>query len=271
MAGGTVLITEDDRGIARALAAASRSRGWQTAMIGGPDSRDGLDFSGRGGRRHQTVRGGMGPLAGLVHLLPLRSASQPGARRGRLGRPDEPRGPRALLAGEGNGRRPRARGRARRSLPDRRDGHGRSIRQLPGEPRPTSFPARGHRGVDQDDRTRVDLGPDPRDRPGRQRRNAGDWPTGSWPRFFTTTPGRRSATWAAAGSVCRPMPAPLICERPVTTDFRCAPGEPVLITGGARHHLAGRCRAGAALAADSAADRAPRRPRTGRPTPSWMG
>ena len=76
MTGGTVLITEDDRGIAEALAAAIRSRGWQAAMIGGPDSR--LDWTSpaavdnaiRQARRD-------GPFAGLAHLLPLQSARIP--------------------------------------------------------------------------------------------------------------------------------------------------------------------------------------------------
>jgi acyl transferase domain-containing protein/NAD(P)H-dependent flavin oxidoreductase YrpB (nitropropane dioxygenase family)/NAD(P)-dependent dehydrogenase (short-subunit alcohol dehydrogenase family)/acyl carrier protein len=76
MAGGTVLITEDDRGIAEALAAAIRSRGWQTAMIGGRDSR--VDWKSpaavndaiRQGRRD-------GPFVGLAHLLPLQSARNP--------------------------------------------------------------------------------------------------------------------------------------------------------------------------------------------------
>ena len=43
MPGGTVLITEDDRGIAQALAAAIRARGWRAAMIGGPGFR--LDWT----------------------------------------------------------------------------------------------------------------------------------------------------------------------------------------------------------------------------------
>ena len=73
MTGGTVLITEDDRGIAEALAGAIRSRGWQAAIIGGPDSR--LDWTSpaavdkaiRQARRD-------GPFVGLAHLLPLQSA-----------------------------------------------------------------------------------------------------------------------------------------------------------------------------------------------------
>ena len=51
MPGGTVLITDDDRGIAQALAAAIRARGWRAAMIGGPGSPIGLDILRRGGQR----------------------------------------------------------------------------------------------------------------------------------------------------------------------------------------------------------------------------
>ena len=76
MTGGTVLITEDDRGIAEALAGAIRTRGWQAAMIGGPDSRvdwtspAAVDKAIRQARRD-------GPFVGLVHLLPLQSARIP--------------------------------------------------------------------------------------------------------------------------------------------------------------------------------------------------
>ena len=43
MTGGTVLITEDDLGIAQAMAAAIRARGWRAEMIGGPECR--LDWT----------------------------------------------------------------------------------------------------------------------------------------------------------------------------------------------------------------------------------
>ena len=76
MSGGTVVITEDDRGVARALAATIRCRGWQVAMIGGPERR--LDWKSPAAVEsaiRQLRRDG--PLAGLVHLLPLRSARLP--------------------------------------------------------------------------------------------------------------------------------------------------------------------------------------------------
>ena len=108
MTGGTVLITEDDRGIAEALAGAIRSRGWQAAIDRRPGFAIGLDISRRGGQGDSTgatrwaVRGiGPSPAA------PIGPHSRD--RRGRLGRPDEPRGPGALPDGEGDGRRPRAR------------------------------------------------------------------------------------------------------------------------------------------------------------------
>jgi acyl transferase domain-containing protein len=76
MTGGTVLITEDDRGVAKAIAQGLRSRGWQAASIGGPDSRldwtspDAVDKEIQAARRD-------GAIAGLVHLLPLSRASLP--------------------------------------------------------------------------------------------------------------------------------------------------------------------------------------------------
>ena len=200
--------------------------------IGGPDSR--LDWTSPAavderdstGATRRAARGIGPPLA-----APIGPRSR--ARPGRLGRPDEPRGPGALPAGEGTGRRSRGRRQARRSLPDRRDGHGGPIRQRR-ESRGRLLPrAGGHRGPDQDDRPRVDLGADPRDRPRRQARMPRNWPTGSWPRSSTTTPGRRSATAVPAGSGCgrSPRPWPRGQARP---RFSLAPGEPVLITGGAR-------------------------------------
>ena len=76
MPGGTVLITEDDRGIAEALASAIRSRGWPTAMIGGRDSR--LDWTSPDAV-DQAIRQAhcAGSLAGLVHLSPFRSSRMP--------------------------------------------------------------------------------------------------------------------------------------------------------------------------------------------------
>ncbi len=76
MPGGTVLITQDDRGIAQALAAAIIARGWRVAMIGGPSSRldwtssAAVDSAIRDARSEE-------PIAGLAHLLPMRSARNP--------------------------------------------------------------------------------------------------------------------------------------------------------------------------------------------------
>ncbi|WP_148591917.1 type I polyketide synthase [Aquisphaera giovannonii] len=71
--GGVVVITPDDRGIAEALEVSIRSRGWKTAVIGGPASR--LDWTSQAAIEEVLGRARLaGPLAGLVHLTPLRSA-----------------------------------------------------------------------------------------------------------------------------------------------------------------------------------------------------
>ncbi len=55
-----------------------------------------------------------------------------------------------------------------------------------------------------------------------------DWPSGSWPRFSTTTPGRRLATRAPAGSGCGQSPR--LSAKAGQDELALAPGEPVLIT-----------------------------------------
>jgi malonyl CoA-acyl carrier protein transacylase/NAD(P)-dependent dehydrogenase (short-subunit alcohol dehydrogenase family)/acyl carrier protein len=76
MTGGTVLITEDDRGVAKVIAGALRSRGWQAALIGGRDSR--LDWTSPASvdKEIQEARRD-GAIAGLVHLSPLRRDGLP--------------------------------------------------------------------------------------------------------------------------------------------------------------------------------------------------
>jgi NAD(P)-dependent dehydrogenase (short-subunit alcohol dehydrogenase family) len=76
MRGGTVLISEDDRGLAESIARGLRSKGWQAALIGGSNSR--LDWTSPAAvdREIRHVRR-EGPLVGLVHLLPLRSGDIP--------------------------------------------------------------------------------------------------------------------------------------------------------------------------------------------------
>ena len=77
MSGGTVLITDDGRGVALDLADRISSRGWRVSVIGGPESP--IDWTSpaaveaavRNERRD-------GPITALVHLLPLRAARHPG-------------------------------------------------------------------------------------------------------------------------------------------------------------------------------------------------
>ena len=87
MSGGTVLITEDDGGVAEAVARAIQARGWQTVMIGGRNSRldwtspDAVDRAIRQARRG-TVRG-TGPSVAAS------SGPDDRTRRNALGRPHE--------------------------------------------------------------------------------------------------------------------------------------------------------------------------------------
>ncbi len=77
MSGGTVLITADDRGVAQALAGALHERGWQALLLGGSEARIDWTSASAVERAIRQARRA-GPLAGLVHLLPLQSASDPG-------------------------------------------------------------------------------------------------------------------------------------------------------------------------------------------------
>ncbi|MGC8640896.1 MAG: SDR family NAD(P)-dependent oxidoreductase [Isosphaeraceae bacterium] len=77
MPGGTVLITADGRGIAECLADQIRSRGWRTALLG--DVHSDIDWSSsasvEAAIREQRSEG---PIAGLIHLLPLHASRHPG-------------------------------------------------------------------------------------------------------------------------------------------------------------------------------------------------
>src|SRR5262249_15498677 len=77
MPDGLVLITDDNRGIAQALAAGIRSSGWRTVLIGGPTAR--IDWTSPAAVEAAVTQARReGPLAGLVHLLPLHEARDPG-------------------------------------------------------------------------------------------------------------------------------------------------------------------------------------------------
>jgi NAD(P)-dependent dehydrogenase (short-subunit alcohol dehydrogenase family)/acyl carrier protein len=74
MGGGTVLITMDDRGVTERLGALIRSSGWPTVTIGGASS--GLDWSSPAAVEQAIERARRDrPFAGFVHLSPLRGAA----------------------------------------------------------------------------------------------------------------------------------------------------------------------------------------------------
>ena len=132
MSGGTVLITDDGRGVALDLADRISSRGWRVSVIGGPESP--IDWTSpaaveaavRNERRD-------GPITALVHLLPLRAARHPGtdpeAWAERM-----TRGQGTVPAGQGSRRRPRSGRRPRRRMSHRRDGNGWALRQHGADP-----------------------------------------------------------------------------------------------------------------------------------------
>jgi acyl transferase domain-containing protein/NAD(P)H-dependent flavin oxidoreductase YrpB (nitropropane dioxygenase family) len=77
MPGGTVLVTDDSRGIALIIAQGLSANGIPARLIGGPDS--GMDWSSPAAIEHELSQArAQGPIAGLIHALPLRSASDPG-------------------------------------------------------------------------------------------------------------------------------------------------------------------------------------------------
>ena len=83
-----------------------------------------------------------GPVAGLIHALPLRRRRDAGARSGRLGRPDGGSRSAGCSCWRRAGPRPRAAARRGRSLPDRGDAHGRGVRQRRRRPA-DFFPGQG--------------------------------------------------------------------------------------------------------------------------------
>jgi acyl transferase domain-containing protein/NAD(P)-dependent dehydrogenase (short-subunit alcohol dehydrogenase family)/acyl carrier protein len=76
MLGGLVLITEDGRGVARSLAKQIESRGWRAALLGDPDER--IEWSSPASVEAAIDRRRAEPITGLVHLLPLHAARHPG-------------------------------------------------------------------------------------------------------------------------------------------------------------------------------------------------
>jgi len=78
--GGVVLVTDDGRGVATAVAQGLEARGFVAQLVGGPDSR--LDWSSADAVEKEVRRARrLGPITGLIHALPLRSARDPGFER----------------------------------------------------------------------------------------------------------------------------------------------------------------------------------------------
>jgi acyl transferase domain-containing protein/NAD(P)H-dependent flavin oxidoreductase YrpB (nitropropane dioxygenase family)/NAD(P)-dependent dehydrogenase (short-subunit alcohol dehydrogenase family) len=76
MAGGTLVITDDGRGVAEACAGRLRDQGWRIALIGGESSR--VDWTSPATVDAAIDRArSEGPITGIVHLLPLRPARAP--------------------------------------------------------------------------------------------------------------------------------------------------------------------------------------------------
>jgi acyl transferase domain-containing protein/NAD(P)H-dependent flavin oxidoreductase YrpB (nitropropane dioxygenase family) len=77
MPGGMVVVTDDGRGVARAIARRLEARGFPARTLGGSDLR--LDWSSPAAIEQELRRARrQGPIAGLIHALPLRTARDPG-------------------------------------------------------------------------------------------------------------------------------------------------------------------------------------------------
>jgi malonyl CoA-acyl carrier protein transacylase/NAD(P)-dependent dehydrogenase (short-subunit alcohol dehydrogenase family) len=77
MAGGAIVVTDDGRGMASLIAEGLNARGFPARLIGGLDS--GMDwFSPEAIERELHKIRAEGPIAGLIHALPLRHALDPG-------------------------------------------------------------------------------------------------------------------------------------------------------------------------------------------------
>jgi NAD(P)-dependent dehydrogenase (short-subunit alcohol dehydrogenase family) len=84
MPGGTVLVTDDGRGTAPIIAQSLNARGFPARLIGSPDS--GMDWSSPAAIEHELSQArAQGPIAGLIHALPLRAARDPGLEQAAWG------------------------------------------------------------------------------------------------------------------------------------------------------------------------------------------
>ena len=140
MPGGRVVITDDGAGVAAELASLLQAADVAVHRIGGPDQP--IDWSSPSAIESAVERlRSRGPIAGIVHALPLARRAWRSDARARLGRADRRRGEGPFPAGQGHGRRSGERRAGGRSVPDRRHGPGRSIRQRRVRRPPTSSPA----------------------------------------------------------------------------------------------------------------------------------
>ena len=164
--------------------------------------------------------------------------------------PGRRRGEGAVLAGQGDGRRPRERARAGgRSVPDRGHGARRPIRQR--RLRRTPISSRATEESPDWSRRWPESGPLVRAASSTSRRatRSTSSPIGWSPRCSRATAGPKSATTRGVASACGRSKAR---SRTRSTRLELKPGEPVAdLRRSPRHHRPGRRRAGTALAADA--------------------
>ena len=103
MPGGRIVITDDGRGLARGLEHELRAAGVAVERIGGPESTDRLDFASGHRRRARASCESRGPLAGIVHALPMGTVHPVSTNRKRLVGSRQRRGQGALPAGKSDG------------------------------------------------------------------------------------------------------------------------------------------------------------------------
>ena len=228
--GGMVLVTDDGRGVAPAIAQGLNAKGYRTRILGGPDS--GLDWTSPASIESELSRARrQGQVTGLIHALPLRSAGDPGcdpsAWADRMSA--EVRG--LFLLAKGLAQDLETAARLGRRLPGLRDGPGRCLRESRRLGIRSLRRAGGHRGHRQDAGSGVACGAHARDRHGPR---SGFEPGGP-PPPDRGVPRRR----LDGGRLPRRSPHPITSGSPRRSamrpaDFALAAGEPVVITGGAR-------------------------------------
>ena len=225
------MITDDGTGVAAELASLLQAADIAVHPIGGPDQP--IDWSSPSAIDSAVERlRSQGPIAGIVHALPL-ARTWHGDRgcRARLGRTDRRRGERPLPSGQGHRFRSGECRAGRRSVPDRRHRHGRSVRQQRIRRSSTSSPAHG--GVAGLVKTLarewpsircrvVDFSPDaPRETIASQLADE-----------IFVSDGFPEVGYEGDRRIrLRSVASPLVREQPT---LELKPGEPVLISGGAR-------------------------------------